>query len=135
MATMPKKYTDEFKKTAVELVESGLPQKQVCADLGISKSALQAWVRDAQLEQRGIKPAVDAEERREQAAMLKRIKELETENLMADSTGGRNEFRELLRWCQIAERFAWSTVERVLDRGQLSAGDDAQIGALRQVLA
>jgi len=54
---------------------------------------------------------------------------------MADSTGGRNEFCELLRWCQIAERFAWSSVERVLDRGQLSAGDDAQIGALRQVLA
>lgn len=79
---MPKKYTDEFKKTAVELVESGLPQKQVCADLGISKSALQAWVRDAQLEERGIEPAVDAEERREQAAMLKRIKELETENLI-----------------------------------------------------
>lgn len=79
---MPKKYTDEFKETAVELVESGLPQKQVCADLGISKSALQAWVRDAQLEGRGIKPAVDAEERREQAAMLKRIKELETENLI-----------------------------------------------------
>ena len=79
---MPKKYTDEFKKTAVELVESGLSQKQVCADLGISKSALQAWVRDAQLEGRGIEPAADAEERREQAAMLKRIKELETENLI-----------------------------------------------------
>ena len=56
-------------------------------------------------------------------------------NERADSTGGRNEFRELLRWCQIAECLAWSTVERVLDRGQLSAGDDAQIGALRQVLA
>ena len=56
-------------------------------------------------------------------------------NEMADSSGGRNEFCELLRWCQIAERFAWSSVERVLDRGQLSAGDDAQIGALRQVLA
>lgn len=79
---MPKRYTDEFKKTAVELVESGMSQKQVCADLGISKSALQAWVRDAQLEGRGIEPATDAEERREQAAMLKRIKELETENLI-----------------------------------------------------
>ncbi|WP_029150988.1 IS3 family transposase [Microbacterium indicum] len=79
---MPKKYTDEFKKTAVELVESGLSQKQVCADLGISKSALQVWVRDAQLEERGIEPVGDAEGRREQAAMLKRIKELETENLI-----------------------------------------------------
>ncbi|RCS63144.1 hypothetical protein CIK77_02875 [Microbacterium sp. JB110] len=79
---MPKKYTDEFKQTAVELVESGLSQKQVCADLGISKSALQAWVRDAQLVSRGIEPAGDVDERREQAAMLKRIKELETENLI-----------------------------------------------------
>ncbi len=33
--TMPKKNTDEFKQTAVELVESGIPQKQVCADLEV----------------------------------------------------------------------------------------------------
>ena len=53
---------------------------------------------------------------------------------MADSTGGRNEFRELLRWCQISERLAWSAVERVLNRGQVRAANDAQIGALRKVL-
>lgn len=80
--TMPKKYTDEFKQTAVELVESGIPQKQVCADLDVSKSALQAWVRAAQLTGRFIEPASDADERREQVEMLKRIKELETENLI-----------------------------------------------------
>ena len=79
---MPKKYADEFKQTAVELVESGIPQKQVCADLDVSKSALQAWVRAAQLTGRGIEPASDADERREQVAMLKRIKELQTENLI-----------------------------------------------------
>lgn len=44
----------------------------MCADLGISKSALQVWVRDAQLRGRGIEPAssVDVDAKREQAKML-----------------------------------------------------------------
>lgn len=46
---MPKIYTDEFKQSALELLGEGMTQKQVCADLGISKSALQAWVRDSRL--------------------------------------------------------------------------------------
>lgn len=46
---MPKIYTDEFKQSALELLDDGMTQKQVCADLGISKSALQAWVRDSRL--------------------------------------------------------------------------------------
>lgn len=41
MAVMPIKYTDEFKRDAVALVESGIAQKVVCKDLGISKTALQ----------------------------------------------------------------------------------------------
>jgi hypothetical protein len=54
---------------------------------------------------------------------------------MADSTGSRNELCELLRWCQVSEGLARSAVEGVLDRGQVGSADDAQIGALRQVLA
>ena len=42
MMTMPTKYSEEFKRDAVALVESGLTQKTVCKDLGISKSALAA---------------------------------------------------------------------------------------------
>lgn len=38
---MPIKYTDEFKRDAFSLVESGIAQKTVCKDPGISKSALQ----------------------------------------------------------------------------------------------
>ena len=76
---MPKKYTDEFKASAVELVASGMTQKQVCADLGVSKTALQSWVRDEALRGRGMDPAADPQERREQAAALKRIRELEAE--------------------------------------------------------
>ena len=55
---MPVKYSDEFKRDAVALVlTQGMSQKQVCADMGISKSALQAWVRSAELAGRGIVPA------------------------------------------------------------------------------
>lgn len=39
---MPKIYTEEFKQTALDLTSGGMTQKQVCADLGVSKSALQA---------------------------------------------------------------------------------------------
>ena len=80
---MPKKYSDEFKRDAVALVlTEGMSQRQVCADLGISKSSLQVWVREAELGQRGIAPAPsgDVNAQREQAKMLKRIRELEMEN-------------------------------------------------------
>ncbi|MDO5634651.1 MAG: transposase, partial [Micrococcus sp.] len=40
-------YTDEFKRDGVALVCSGVPQKQVAKDLGMAKTTLQAWVRDA----------------------------------------------------------------------------------------
>lgn len=81
MEVMPKVvYTEEFRRTAVELVAGGMSQKQVCADMGCSKSALQSWVRAAKLEEHGIEPAKDAEESREQAKMLRRIRELEQEN-------------------------------------------------------
>lgn len=83
MAVMPVKYSKEFKRDAVALVlTQGMSQKQVCADMGISKSALQAWVREAQLRGRGIEPARagDGDGQREQAKMLRRIRELEMEN-------------------------------------------------------
>ena len=79
MEVMPKIYTDEFKQSALELLGEGMTQKQVCADLGISKSALQAWVRDC-LREHGLEPSRDVEESRAQAAALKRIRELEREN-------------------------------------------------------
>ena len=43
---MPRIYSDGFKRDAVALVNSGLSQKQVCKVLGVSKSALQTWVKD-----------------------------------------------------------------------------------------
>lgn len=77
---MPRIFTDEFKKDAVALVESGMPQKQVAADLGVSKTARQTWVRDARFQSHGMTPASDADERKEMSQTLKRIRELEMEN-------------------------------------------------------
>ncbi len=77
---MPKIYTDEFKQSALELLSEGMTRKQVCANLGISESALQAWVRDSPLPEHGLEPASDPDESRAQAAAPKRIRELEREN-------------------------------------------------------
>ena len=78
---MPKNvYTDEFKRDAVALVESGIPQKQVCQDLGISRTALQSWLRDTRFHSHGMTPSIDPEERKEMSQAFKRIRELEMEN-------------------------------------------------------
>ena len=74
------RYSDEFKRDAVALVESGMTQTQVCADLGISKSALHFWIRDSRLRAVGMEPVADREKMREMTAALKRIRELEMEN-------------------------------------------------------
>ncbi|WP_010525164.1 helix-turn-helix domain-containing protein [Nesterenkonia sp. F] len=37
---MPKIYSEEFRATALELLDSGMTQQQVCDDLGSSKSTL-----------------------------------------------------------------------------------------------
>lgn len=77
---MPKMYSEEFKRDAVALVNSGMTQRQVCTDLGISRSSLQNWVNHDRLHSRGLTVPADASERKENAAALKRIRELEMEN-------------------------------------------------------
>ncbi|WP_182172712.1 IS3 family transposase [Flaviflexus equikiangi] len=77
---MPIKYSEEFKRDAVALVESGIAQKTVCRDLGISRTALPSWVRDARFKAHGMAPSKDPDEQREMRAALKRIRELEMEN-------------------------------------------------------
>jgi transposase len=74
------RYTQQFKDDAVALVDSGITQLQVCKDLGVSKTALQKWIRDAQTIAAGMTPSSDPTERREIAVALKRIRELEQEN-------------------------------------------------------
>ena len=81
MASMAKiAYTDEFKRDAVALVASGIPQKQVAEDMGMAKTTLQAWVRDARFQSHGMTPTTDREQRKDMAQALRRIRELEMEN-------------------------------------------------------
>ena len=77
---MPIKYSEEFKRDAVALVESGIAQKTVCKDLGISKSALGAWIQDSRFKTFGMTPSKDPDEQREMRQALKLIRELEMEN-------------------------------------------------------
>ena len=78
---MPKiTYSDEFKRDAVALVASGIPQKQVVKDLGVAKTTLQAWVRDARFQSHGRTPTTDPEARKDMSQALRRIRELEMEN-------------------------------------------------------
>lgn len=81
MVLVPKIYSEELKASALELLDQRMTQKQVCHDLGMSRSALQAWVNESRLRERGFEPARGASAPDgEQARMLKRIRELEQEN-------------------------------------------------------
>lgn len=78
---MPKiTYSDEFKRDAVALVESGIPHKQVVKDLGVAKTTLQSWVRDVRFQSHGMTPTTDPEARKDMSQALRRIRELEMEN-------------------------------------------------------
>lgn len=77
---MPKIYTDEFKRDVVALVESGMTYRQVCKDMGLSRSALQRWVQDSRFAGQGMSPSSDPGERKGMGQALKRIRELEMEN-------------------------------------------------------
>lgn len=78
---MPKNfYSEEFKRDAVALVESEIPQKQVAQDLGVSRIALQTWVRDTRFHIHGRTPSTDPDERTDMYETLKRIRELAMEN-------------------------------------------------------
>ena len=80
MAIVPKIYSDEFKRDAVAMVAAGSSQRAVCRDQGISKTPLQTWVRDDRFRSHGLTPTTDPDERREMAAAVRRIRELEMEN-------------------------------------------------------
>ena len=77
---MPMKYSEEFKRDAVALVESGIAQKTVCKDVGMSESAVGGGVEDARFKTYGMTPSKDPDEQREMRQALKRIRELEMEN-------------------------------------------------------
>jgi putative transposase len=75
---MPRPYPPEFRRRALDLVESGRSVCDVAASLGIAESCLYRW-RHHDLVDRGLKPDTTAEESAELAAARHRIRDLEEE--------------------------------------------------------
>ena len=53
------RYSEEFRNDAVALVRAGASQREVCRDLGVSKSAMSKWVADAERADQGLPAAKD----------------------------------------------------------------------------
>jgi len=58
---MPRPYPPEFRRRALDLIESGRAVRDVAASLGIAESCLHRW-RHRDLVDRGVKPGVTAQE-------------------------------------------------------------------------
>jgi transposase len=71
-----RRYSDEFKADAVALFRSsGRSIAQVAGELGISDSSLGSWVRAAG----GDPPPATPDEAKQEAALRRRVRELEEE--------------------------------------------------------
>jgi transposase-like protein len=75
---MPRPYPPEFRRRALDLVESGRTVRDVAASLGIAESCLHRW-RHQDLVDRGLRPGTTAQESTELAAARQRIRDLEEE--------------------------------------------------------
>jgi transposase len=76
-----RKFTDEFKAKAVELVRSsGKSVSAIAHDLDLTQSALNAWVRQAEVDAgRGRSEALTSEEREELSRLRKEVRVLKEE--------------------------------------------------------
>jgi putative transposase len=77
-SAMPRPYPPEFRRRALDLVESGRTIRDVAASLDIAESCLYRW-RHRDLVDRGLKPGTVAAESAELAAARQRIRDLEEE--------------------------------------------------------
>ena len=75
---MPRPYPPEFRRRALDLVESGRTVREVAASLGIAESCLYRW-RHRDLVDRGLKPGDQRRRVAELAAARDRIRDLEEE--------------------------------------------------------
>ena len=79
---MPKPYPREFREDVIRVARNREPDvqlKTIAADLGISESCLNNWLRAADVED-GLKPGTTAAENAELRDAKKRIRLLEQEN-------------------------------------------------------
>jgi transposase len=71
-------YPPAFRREAVELVRSGVPLKQVAADLGVSEQTLRNWRRQGDIDA-GRAEGLTSEEREELRALRRQVRRLEQE--------------------------------------------------------
>ncbi len=133
----PRKYPDELRDRAVRLVLDAKRDpvtrpaacRRIGEQLGINPETLRNWVTQAEVDA-GDRPGTATGEAQRLAELERENRELRRSNALAGSSGGRNEFCELLRWCHVAQGLSGATVEAVLDAVELGAADQAQVGAL-----
>ena len=97
------RYSPEVRERAVKMVvdhRQDFPSEwatmtSVAQKLGMTAETLRSWVRRAQVDE-GVRPGLTTDERQKLKELEKENKELRRANEMAYSTGGRNEFCELL---------------------------------------
>ena len=77
-ATVPKRYSPEFRRKVLDLVEAGRPVAQVAADLDISDQTIYVWRRQHLIDT-GRLPGTTSAENAELIAARRRIAELEAE--------------------------------------------------------
>ncbi|GGT42466.1 transposase [Nonomuraea spiralis] len=79
---MPAPHPPEFRRRAVELARQGdKPLLQLAKDLGVSRSCLQNWLRQTEVEENGgVGEQLTSAEKKELAELRRRNKQLELEN-------------------------------------------------------
>ncbi|MGO3846011.1 transposase, partial [Agrococcus casei] len=101
-----RRYSTEEKAAAVRMVrtlrtELGTDRgtvQRVALQLGYGIESVRTWVKQADIDD-GHAQGVSTSEAQRVRELEQENRELRRANEMADSTGGRNEFCELLRWC------------------------------------
>jgi transposase len=73
-----KHFTEEFKREALRLVESGQSVEQVALDLGVGKSSLWRWRLELR-SRSGPEAQMELDLQKENERLLKRIHQLEEE--------------------------------------------------------
>jgi transposase len=81
MFDMPVLFSSEFRQRAVELARtSDRPLVEVAKELGISRSCLQNWVRQAKVDTGDDSCGLSSAEKEELAELRRRNRQLEMEN-------------------------------------------------------
>jgi len=99
----PRKYSVELQHRATRMAMDARKDpeaargaiKRVADQLGVHPEALRTWVRQAEIDG-GVRPGTTTDDATRLAELEREVRELRRANEMADSSGGRNEFCELL---------------------------------------